>query len=306
MICQICNISLKNKNGLGKHLYRSHKNITKKYYYDKYIKEISSICKCGKEKKFRGLGEGYRKYCSVSCRSSDQVIRSKLSKAKKGKKQSAEIIEKRIKNTNQIAKEASRKKTMMERYGVDNPSLVPEFFEKMKVKNKKFPPRTPEHSQKIISSKRKNGTLNHSNSIRTKISNSLNKYYQQDDNQSITLGSLPSNGRGHKSGHYDGILYRSSYELLFILFCKKNKIKIESCENKKRRVRYIYEGKKRWYYPDFYLPELDICIEIKPQSMMNDLFYTKKKFAEKIYKNFVVLTENELYDEAKLNEYFLS
>ena len=40
--------------------------------------------------------------------------------------------------------------------------------------------------------------------------------------------------------------------------------------------------------------------------MMNEIFYTKKSFAEKIYKNFVVLTETELLDEKKLYEYFCS
>lgn len=305
MICQICGFIAKNANSLGKHIHHTHKDYTKKIYYDKFVRVAPSTCVCGKEKNFRGLGEGYRQFCSVSCRSLDLGIRNKISARQTGKKQSNETVQKRLQNTDQKNKESARKKTMLEKYGVDNPILVPEFLEKAKVKNKKSPKRKIEHSKKIIESKRKNGTLNHSDSTRSKITNRLNEYYQNGDDQSVTATSLPSNGRGHKTGYHNGILYRSSYELLFIIFCERNGIEIESCENKERRVRYVYEGKKRWYYPDFYLTNHDICVEIKPTSMMNDLFLIKKQFAEKVYSNYKVVTENELVDEEKLIEHIL-
>lgn len=301
MKCAICDSIIKNVNGLGKHIYKSHKEISKKEYYDTYLKEKSSVCICGKEKKFRNLGEGYREYCSVKCRS-DNVFNPKFWL---GKKQPKEMIDKRISSTNQNSKDTTRKKTMIERYGVDNPSLVPEFSKKRSKINKKTK-RTPEHQQNIINSKRKNLSLNHKPTTKIKISNALMSYYQTGDSQCVTVVKNPTNGRGHLVGKYNGILYRSSYELLFIKFAEKYNISIENCENIKRRVRYTYNNKKHWYYPDFYLPDIDVCIEIKPKSMMNEIFYTKKSFAEKIYKNFVVLTETELLDEKKLYEYFCS
>jgi hypothetical protein len=305
MKCQICGAIFKNLNGLGKHVNNSHKNYTKKDYYDTFIRTVDPICYCGKEKVFRGLGEGYRHFCSVKCRSSDNAIREKLKCASLGKKQSAETVKKRIKNTDQIKKESSRKKTMIERYGVDNPAKLDEVKKVISSKSKGRPisARSPEHVKKIIESKRKNGKLKHTKSVRTKISNSLNRYYQEGDDQCVTVTSLPSNGRGHKTGYYKDVLYRSSYELLFLMFCDKNGINVESCENKDRRVRYEFEGKKRWYYPDFYLTDYDICVEIKPSSMMNDLFTAKKMAAEQVYNNFMVITEHELADEVKLNEH---
>jgi hypothetical protein len=284
-------------------------------YYDKFIALVSPVCECGNEKKFRGLGEGYRTFCSVKCMNSNSDIRKQRSFNAKyqivrgttiGRKQSQETIRKRIENTDQSKKEKTRKKTMLEKYGVDNPSQLEEVkaIVSQKGTGRKHPPRRPEHIKKIVESKKRNGTLSHSNSTRAKISRSLNEYYQNGDDQSITTTSIPSNGRGHKTGFHKGILYRSSYELLFIIFCEKNNIRIESCETKERRVRYEYEGKKRWYYPDFYLPDLDACVEIKPSSMMNELFYVKKKYAEQVYNNFVVLTERELSNEEYLNEYF--
>ena len=305
MKCKICGFKAKNTNSLGKHIHYSHKEYSKKRYYDEFIGLVSPICECGEEKKFRGLGEGYRKFCSTSCRSSNLDVRSKLSKSQKGKKQSHKIIQKRIKNTNQSKKEQTRKQTVLRKYGVENISHLEEvkMILSKKSKGRKQPPRRKEHSKRIIESKQKNGTLKHSNSTRSKIIDGLNRYYQEGDDQSVTVTSLPSNGRGHVTGYHNGILYRSSYELFFILFCEKNNINIESCENKDRRVRYEYQGKKRWYYPDFYLTDYDVCVEIKPKSMMNDLFYVKKKSAEQVYKNFIVITENELIREENLLEH---
>ena len=304
MICKICEYTAKNANSLGKHIHHSHKNMSKEEYYNKYIANISHICECGNVKKFRGLGEGYRKFCSVECRSKNIEVRKRMSISQKGKTQSKEHIEKRIKNTDQDKKEKKRKHTMLEKYGVENPAQITEVKNILSEKSlgRKIP-RTLAHSKKIIDSKRKNGTLFHSNATRSKITHSLNNYYQTGDNQSVTVSSLPSNGRGHKTGFHNNILYRSSYELAFIIFCERNNILLESCENKERRVRYTYEGKRRWYYPDFYLPELDICVEIKPLTMMNDLFYAKKNSAEQQYNNFLVITENELIDEVYLYEH---
>jgi hypothetical protein len=278
---------------------------SKEEYYNKYDGTVSPYCYCGNKKTFRSLGVGYLEFCSCKCRSNNDEIRNKISQKNKGKTQSDETVRKRVENTDQTKKEQTRKNTMLERYGVDNPMRIEEIKQIVIEKSigRKLPTRTEEHSQKIIESKRQNGTLNHSDSTRSKIIDSLNRYYQEGNNQSITVTSLPSNGRGHKTGYHNGILYRSSYELSFIIFCEKNNIEIESCETKERRVRYEYEGKKRWYYPDFYLPVYDICVEIKPVSMMNKLFYIKKKAAESVYNNFIVITENELVDEVKLNEY---
>jgi hypothetical protein len=305
MICQICGVEVKNFNSLGKHLFHSHKDITKEEYYGLYISEVSDTCECGEKKKFRGLGEGYRRFCSSRCASNNEQVREANIRASIGKKQSQETIDKRIANTDQAKKEHNRKTTMVERYGVEYSSQIPEAREKISgaLRGRKAP-RKPGQQEKIVASKKKNKTTTHKSTARAKISESLNRYYQNGEDQSVTLSSIPSNGRGHKTGFHKGILYRSSYELAFIIFCEKNSIDIESCENKERRVRYVYNGKKHWYYPDFYLTAYDTCVEIKPTSMMNDLFHTKREAGEQAYSRYVVLTENELCDEEKLREYF--
>ena len=90
VICKLCLSEFKNYNGLAKHIFHQH-DISKKEYYDKHIGIINSICICGKEKKFRNIGEGYRTYCSPQCRSNN----IEPSKPWLGIKQTQELIDKR-------------------------------------------------------------------------------------------------------------------------------------------------------------------------------------------------------------------
>jgi hypothetical protein len=94
------------------------------------------------------------------------------------------------------------------------------------------------------------------------------------------------------SGHYKGIYFRSIYELSYLYYLIINNINYELAEKKKFKIHYIMDGKNRTYYPDFYLPDTDTLIEIKPKALLN----TKEnllKFdaAKKAYKNFTVLDE---------------
>ena len=67
-ICEECGRSFDKKTGLSNHLYYSHENISKKEYYDKWLKEdYDSKCKiCGKETLFISL-TGYKNCCSEQC-----------------------------------------------------------------------------------------------------------------------------------------------------------------------------------------------------------------------------------------------
>lgn len=65
-ICKICNKEI-SSHGLGMHI-KWH-NLTKKEYYDKFLKkENEGIClRCGKETNFINIHSGYFKYCSCEC-----------------------------------------------------------------------------------------------------------------------------------------------------------------------------------------------------------------------------------------------
>jgi len=157
-----------------------------------------------------------------------------------------------------------------------------------------MPKRTELHSLKIIESKRKNGTLKHSDNAKQKIRHKINKLYQSLD-APITMSE--NSGGKHKNGYINEYFYRSSYEKIFIEYCINNNINLESAENKKYRIRYLGKDNKfHYYYPDFYLIDYDVIIEIKPKSMLyfgnNEI---KFKEASKKYK-FMIISENELID----------
>lgn len=288
--CRICNANFNKKNGLAKHVSNSHKETSTEEYYANFINEIDSFCICGNKKKFRGIGEGYRQYCSVKCRSSNV----EPTKYWEGKKQPKEMVEKRIKNTDQLKKEESRKRSFLIKYGVDNPSKLEEVKNKISVSNTgKKNPRKSDQQQKIINSRKRNGTLNHTEETKEKIRNSVNLVYQS-ENPPVTISE--NNHKNHKTGYFEGMFYRSSYELVFMEYCYKNGIEIISAENKDFRLKYAVDGKNHWYYPDFYLEKYDAVIEIKPNSMLtNEAVLNKINVGMQNYR-FFVITEEELAD----------
>jgi len=73
IICQICNKKFERLISLSYHLI-THKDISVKEYYDKYLKEDGGdLCKyCKKEKtRFKSIIVGYTPYCSSECWSMD-------------------------------------------------------------------------------------------------------------------------------------------------------------------------------------------------------------------------------------------
>ena len=303
LTCQICFKIFNKKNGLAKHISNTHKEISIEEYYVNFINEINNLCVCGNKKKFRGIGEGYREYCSVKCRS--QNIQP--TKYWEGKKQPKEMVEKRIRNTDQLKKEENRKQSSLIRYGVDNPTKIKEIRNKISVSNTgKKMIRKSEHQQKIINSRKRNGTLKHTNETKEKIKKSVIAVYQS-DNPPVTISE--NNNKNHKTGYFKGIFYRSSYELKFMEYCALNSIEFRSAENKEFRLKYTINGKNHWYYPDFYLEKYDAIIEIKPNSMLTDEVVLNKINAGMQNYRFFIITEEELYNlddffEELENEYF--
>lgn len=301
--CKICQKTFHSVHGLSLHL-KSHK-ISSKDYYDRFLKkEKEEQCsECSKETLFRGLTIGYLKCCSVICSRKSKDFREKMSKSKMGLIQTSEQIEKRINNTNQELKEQKRKQTSLKRYGVDNPSKLKTISDKISSSNNgKKCIRTPDHQQKIIRSKKLNGTLGHKPKTKISIRNSLLRLYQS-ENPPITISD--NTGGHHKTGYYENLFYRSSYELIFIKFCKENNILLESAETKEFRVRYQYLGKNHFYYPDFYLPDYDVVIEIKPNSkLLGDVEQIKIHEGMKVHNNFTIIDEESLLNLDEVFSYF--
>lgn len=289
-VCKLCSSEFKSIRSLCAHI-RSH-SISSREYYDIFF-GVGKCETCGKVTEWRNMNVGYLKFCSIQCSSIAKIGIS----VNAGRKQSKETIRSRIQNTDQVRKEASRKKTMLKRYGVNNPSKIPEVAKKISIANLgKKSPRTKEHQRKIIESKRANGTLKHSEETKrlmSKIGKERAKNESLEERQKYVSAN---NNSCYTSGTYNGIYYRSSYELKFLEWCFENSVKVVSAETSQYSVSYVdSNGINRAYFPDFYLPDYDAVVEIKPLSML-DYGENLNKFdaAATMLPNFTLLTELEL------------
>jgi hypothetical protein len=181
---------------------------------------------------------------------------------------------------------------MVERYG----SLVhipdPEDRSRKLSKAGKGRKHTKEHHEKVTQSKIRNGTLKHTQETKNKISAIVTKIFSSPDFDKSKFVRQKKNN--YKQGHHKGFYCRSSYERKFVDFCEQYNIELESAENNEFAVKYQSEdGKIRTYFPDFYLPEFDLVIELKPDSMY-DYGDNQTKFHEAKKKfRFQVITEED-------------
>lgn len=101
-----------------------------------------------------------------------------------------------------------------------------------------------------------------------------------------------------KKYNYQNLSYQGSYELDFLKYCNSKNIidKITKIDN----IRFYYDGKFRFYIPDFYIPELNLIIEIKSK------YYYYKKYDLNIRKQQECLNNgyNFMFIIDKNYEYF--
>lgn len=241
----------------------------------------------------------YRRFCSPSCSAKSPGVCAVRAATHIGRKQSAEQVANRVANTNQKAKEAKRKATMIERFGVDNYGHTESHKERMSILHKgRSNPRVPGQQERIIATKIRNGTTKHSKATKRKMVARLHERYSDPNHdRSVYI----TNVFNPFTGYYRGLYYRSSYELKFLQFCRKYFIDVLPASTKEFAVPYVDPyGSERMYYPDFYLPEFDMVVEIKPSSMVG-YGANPQKFAaaRRKYDRFCVLTELSGYVDKK-------
>lgn len=296
--CIECNKSCKSLLSYSKH-YRMFHNKPTSEWMDLLVKHHPEVLKhcviCDKIMRVVKTSGGSSVCKNKSCKK--EIHR-------KGP-QSPEHIQKRVSSTNQVKKEATRKNTMIERYG--NTNFGQFFTPEMRSKSYKGLKKSDSHIRNIILSKRRNGTINHSLETRMKVSASLKRFWTNNDNPPVIV-PRKYNGN-HKHGYYNGFYYRSSYELKFLTLCERFNISLVSAENSTYRVMYYLNGNIKFYYPDFYMVDHDLVIEIKPSSMIKyGSNITKITAARKRYGDgYLVVTEKVLkLSPEEFYEYILS
>ena len=305
--CLLCERSLKNARALIKHVNIAHQ-ISSQSYYDTFVKVSSEgRCRiCDANTTFRGIGKGYLTYCSISCRDKCDEHRHKKSLAKSGIKQSYEHIRKRVSSTDQKMKEETRTNTFLERYGVTSPSQLEHIRARISKAHKGTKkPRTASHQNNIMLSKAANGTLVHSEASKKKISDAVRKSEKWQTAKELGLFVAVKNNSKTLGGKFKNIHFRSSYELSFLLEMHLANIEVVSAENKTYRIQYEYDGKKSYYYPDFFVPSKNCLVEIKPKAMLNYnsnpiKHAAAKQYCETMNYVFKIYTEDDLKDIKKI------
>jgi len=95
------------------------------------------------------------------------------------------------------------------------------------------------------------------------------------------------------SGWYKQFFFRSLLELSFLKLMNDSNIKIVNAETQNFKVKYYNPLKKIQanYFPDYYLPEFNLLIEIKPKNLINTYLNNLKFMYMK--RNFVVITDKD-------------
>jgi hypothetical protein len=294
-ICPICQKESKNSLGVIHHIHKKHRiKNPKDVLFDAYPDLFRNCLFCNKKIKHYISDSQSRKCCNSDCFKSWRISR----------KQSQETINKRIQNTDQNKKEQKRQQTMLTKYGALYNASNPEETAKKISKYHLGRKHSKEHHEKVIQTKRKNGTLKHTLETKNKIRQNILKTVNSPDFDRSKFLNRKIND--YKQGMYKGLYCRSSYEKKFVDFCEKYDIMVVPAEHNGFAVKYTsQDGKQKTYFPDFYLPDFDLVIEIKPLSMYDygdnsiKFLEAKKKF------RFEVLTEEEfILDEKNWNSLY--
>lgn len=107
--------------------------------------------------------------------------------------------------------------------------------------------------------------------------------------QNILSGRVAPIGHSRaKHGWYKGIHCDSSWELAYLIYCFEHNISII---RNKSGFYYCYEGKTHFYFPDFYLSDIDTYVEIK--GYLDARALTKQ---EQFSKHLITLYQKDLVD----------
>ncbi len=300
--CTLCERVFKSIRSLIRHANHSH-GLDSKDYYDQFLKDPleGSCLVCNGATEYRSASTGYLKYCSVLCSHACPSYREKVASSKRGTKQSEDHVRKRIQSTDQLSKENTRKSTLLRNFGVDNPGQIPHVKKALSLAHKgSVKLRSHDHQRRIILSRMKNGTLRHTVITREKIAKAIQT--SEKVAASIEMGLHISHSKNHSrclNGKLGGIHFRSSYELAFLLEMHKSGTEVISAENKSFRVKYEFQDKEYYYYPDFFIPSMQCLVEIKPKNMLEyganpHKLKAAEQYCSSMNYNFRIYTEDHL------------
>ena len=163
-----------------------------------------------------------------------------------------------------------KRKTFIDNYGVDNPNRSEEIRNKTKKTClEKYGYDNPNKSEEIRNKTKKTCLEKYNNEtyLNSKVfkSNMLESYGVENPMMSTEVNNQRIKSSFSINDYYS-IKYQGKYELDFLIFCKKNNIFVEK-PNFSISYEYLLDEKK--YFPDFYISNLNLIIEIKSKYYFN-------------------------------------
>jgi hypothetical protein len=290
-ICEECGKEYKTPASFGKHITT---HFSKEEYFKKWIKESQDgICEeCGKETKILKLK--YNNFCSKNC-----VMLFRHKNGYKNEVFSKDIVEK-------------VSKTCLKRYGVEHISYSKKFQKKKEetnllkygfVSSLSNPEIRSKRNQTCLKRYGKEEPINSLDFQEKSKKTCLKKYGVEHYCQ-----SRQSYEKSYKTGLYFHryknieLFYQASYELDFL---NKYYDKFPDIQ-RGPSIKYIYKGKNKIYFPDFYISSLNLIIEIKSSYFLKkDLFIKEKKKAtlREGFKYLLIIDKNyEILENGIISE----
>jgi len=255
-----------------------------KNYYDKWLKENDEgKCDiCGKETKFQHSGRFYAKTCSKECNKKHfekiclerydciSPLGSKVLR-EKGKQTSVKRYGTEYPMQSNIVKE-NLKKSNLKNFGVENMYQLDSVKEKCKQTklerygDEKY--KNPEKNKQTCKERYGVEYALQDKNIREKGKETCKKRYgveHQSQNESIHQRQMKS-GKKIKKFRDTELWYQGTFELDFLDIYHDKYPDIQRA----RSIKYMFEGKNKVYHPDFFIPFLNLIVEIK------NSYYAKK------------------------------
>jgi hypothetical protein len=282
-VCEECNKISETRLGIGIHIGKSHNG---KEYFDKWCKEEKdNKCKiCNKETQFNSLISGYKNFC---CKKHDeewnhiQIFKSiekkygvKCALQIKEVKEIIKQTKKEKYNDENYNNRKKYKETCQKRFGVENPFQSSKIKEKSKetlLKNYEveYPSKSKEIRKKVSHTKLKiYGNENYNNREKAKQT-CIKEYGVKSPMQNTKICEKQQKRALTLKPFLDtNIWYQGTLELDFLDKHYDRFLDIQRGPS----IKYVFEGKNKVYHPDFFIPYLNLIIEIK-----SSYYYKKYK-----------------------------
>lgn len=246
----------------------------------------ASMCVCGKSVSWNNNLMRYNRFCSQLCAVTSEENRKRASDTFSGVLWSVERKKSysKLKKGTRIS-EVAKKKMRLSKMGAENP-----MYGKPAWNAGLYGEGTPRFGKTYPNAG---------------LKGSKNPMY----------GKVPSSMCGVGiHGKFKGTYFRSSLELLYLIYWHEQGTLAISAENDRFKVPYVdSSGKFRYYFPDFYLPDEKILVELKPRKLQKAkncelkfkalIFYHKDKKCEIRSYNFIRGFVSELFASNRIIKY---